>query len=283
MAKQVLGKGLGALMKASSLEKDKVLDIAIEEIVPSPLQPRKTFAQEELKELSISIKSNGIIQPLIARIVDGKYELIAGERRLRASQLIKLTHLPVIVRDATDSEVLEMALIENIQRADLNPIEEALSYQRLADEFGLKQQVIAEKVGKSRVSISNTIRLLSLPKNLQNLVMEEKITSGHGRAILSIKDEDKQYQLGKAILDKKLSVRQAERFAKELIEQANTTPVQKTKAELPSWAQTAQEELKKYLSTEVALRHGNSKGKIQIEYYGKEDLERILKIFKDNS
>ncbi len=283
MAKQVLGKGLGALMKASSLEKDKVLDIAIEEIVPSPLQPRKTFAVEELKELSLSIKSNGIIQPLIARIVDGKYELIAGERRLRASQLIELTHLPVIVRDATDSEVLEMALIENIQRADLNPIEEALSYQRLSDEFGLKQQVIAEKVGKSRVSISNTIRLLSLPENLQNLVMEEKITSGHGRAILSIKDQDKQHQLGKAILDKKLSVRQAERLAKELIEQENTVAKQKPKAELPNWAQTAQEELKQYLSTEVALRHGNAKGKIQIEYYGKEDLERILKIFKDNS
>jgi len=283
MAKQVLGKGLGALMKASSLEKDKVLNIAIEEIIPSPLQPRKTFAEEELRELSLSIKSNGIIQPLIARVVAGQYELIAGERRLRASQLIKLTHLPVIVRDATDSEVLEMALIENIQRADLNPIEEALSYQRLATEFGLKQQIIAEKVGKSRVSISNTIRLLSLPENLQDLVMQEKITSGHGRAILSLKGLEQQHQLAKTILEKRLSVRQAERFAKGLIEQANLAPVQKPKTELPAWANLAQEELKQYLSTEVTLRHGNAKGKIQIEYYGKEDLERILKIFKDNS
>ncbi len=292
--KKALGKGLGALIKkqpgateppkAQIAEGDQVQRVDITSVVPSPLQPRKRFSEEALAELQGSIAQHGIIQPLIVRKVDGKFELIAGERRWRASQLLELTEVPIIVRTATDIEVLEMALIENLQRQDLSPIEEAHGYVRLAKEFSMKQEEIAKRVGKSRASVANAMRLLDLHDDIQELVAGAQLSVGHAKAILSLKDHKSQLAASSQILKKGLTVRAAEKLVQSFhADQTNPKPAEKNALapaaeDTPEVITTIANSLQKQLSTQVTIQHTKKKGKIEIEYYGNEDLQRILEL-----
>lgn len=292
MAKKALGKGLGALIgksgsssgsatpdtKVELLPGESVLKVALSDIVPSPLQPRKRFSDDQLAELKQSISELGIIQPLIVRKVEGKMELIAGERRWRASQLLELDTVPVIERPATDQEVLEMALIENLQRQDLDAIEEAAGYVRLAKDFAMKQDDIAKRVGKSRASVANAMRLLDLQDEIQRHVADGYLTVGHAKAILGIKDPKEQIAGAEHILRKNMTVRQAEKFVQEF---NNPAAKKKTNGKGPAELQdphliALQNKLRNQFSTHVQIQHGEKKGKIELEYYGNDDLGRLL-------
>lgn len=302
--KQALGKGLGALIKkqgnssdfssptsASEPEKKQgvgthendVRNVSIEQVVPSPLQPRKHFTEGMLDDLMESISQHGIIQPLIVREVNGKLELIAGERRWRASSNLKLKEVPVIIRKASDQDVLEMALIENLQREDLNAIEEAAGYVRLYKEFSMKQDEIANRVGKSRATVANSMRLLDLHEDVQIMVAQSRISVGHAKAILALKDPQAQIIAADQIIKKKLTVRATEKLAQEFnkpkTEHSNTNSsnqAQTGSAEEAALIQKIQEQLQNDFSTRVNLHHSPKKGRIEIEYYGNKDLNRIL-------
>lgn len=302
MAKKALGKGLGALIKKqetpaklskkviSNEEEDAlgthnndVLMVAIDTVTPSPLQPRKHFIDNQLDDLMDSIRQHGIIQPLITRRVGSKLELIAGERRWRASNRLKLTEVPVIVREASDRDVLEMALIENLQREDLNPIEEAAGYVRLAKEFSMKQDQIAVRVGKSRASVANAMRLLDLQEDVQVLVSKGLITVGHAKAVLSLKDGKDQFEAAEQILKKKLTVRAAEKLAKDFhSKQEAKSKSQDTSVEERAMIDKVQRQLEKDFSTRINLHHSAKKGRIEIEYFGNADLNRILELLGVN-
>ena len=291
MAKQALGKGLGALIKKqpgaapqetadSRDDSPRVRETPIDQVVPSPLQPRHHFVEAPLDDLVESIRQHGIIQPLIVRRVDGKLELIAGERRWRASRKLGLSTVPVIEREASDRDVLEMALIENLQREDLNPMEEAAGYVRLAKEFSLKQEEIANRVGKSRASVANAMRLLDLHQDVQTLVAQARLSVGHAKAILSIKDHASQLLASDQILRRKLTVRAAEKLAQTFL--ADHSPAadsaKKTAAPREEDAQlrAISNRLREAFATHVAIHHTPKKGRIEIEYYGNDDLQRIL-------
>lgn len=292
--KKGLGKGLNALIKApgavpvaSSGKKEstdtgeRVLRVALDEVVPSPLQPRKRFHEENLDELVESIREHGVIQPLVVREVDGKYELIAGERRWRASTKLGLKEVPIILRDASDRDVLEMALIENLQREDLDPLEEAEAYARLAKDFGLKQEEIAQRVGKNRATVSNAIRLLDLDEQVQTLISRKMLSPGHAKAILGIKTKAEQRLLADMVVRKKLNVRDTEKLVSEQINGKTTTKVAKKGKVSPqaeAYLRQIQDELRGRYSTNIAIQHTDKKGKIEIEYYGNEDLSRILEL-----
>ncbi|MEO5716705.1 MAG: ParB/RepB/Spo0J family partition protein [Luteolibacter sp.] len=293
MAKQALGKGLGALIKksagtaaplAEATPEDfkRVREVPIEQVVPSPLQPRLQFIESPLEDLMESIRQHGIIQPLIVRPVDGKYELIAGERRWRASKKLGLTTVPVIEREASDRDVLEMALIENLQREDLNPLEEAAGYVRLVKEFSLKQDEIATRVGKSRASVANAMRLLDLHKDVQMLVAQARLTVGHAKAILSIKDQDTQLLAADQIIRRQLTVRAAEKLAQSFINNDSAEPGEAKKApaarEVDIHVRAITNRLREHLATHVAIQHSSKKGKIEIEYYGDDDLQRLIEL-----
>lgn len=290
MSKPVLGKGLGALIKKSgaavpdpSMPRDgeSVEKVSLDRLTPSPLQPRKNFAEDALEELKESIRQHGIIQPLIVREVAGKLELIAGERRFRASQLLGLTELPVIRRVASDRDVLEMALIENLQREDLDPVEEARGYERLAREFSLRQEDIAVRVGKNRATVANAIRLLDLDEMVQGYLARGLISTGHAKAILAIKDSDHQRAVAEQVIKRKLTVRQTEALVSE---QLATTGGQKRSRSkggaaprvLPPHLADIEARLRDKFSTQVQLIHSDKRGRIEIEYYGDGDLDRIL-------
>jgi ParB family chromosome partitioning protein len=285
MAKSALGKGLGALigarpapvvnLAAGPLPGERVQQIAISKIAPSPLQPRKEFEAEALQELVESIRQHGIIQPLIVRTVDGRFELIAGERRWRAAQNVGLTEVPVITRSATDLEVLELSLIENLQRADLNPIEEAQAYARLAGEFGMRQEDIAQKVGRSRAAVTNSMRLLDLHEQIQTWVMQGLLSVGHAKVLLGLKAHDEQLAVAETILRRSSPVRDAERM---VARQLGTSKRKKRFAPVPSNAalDDLQNRLQQHLGTRVTLHHGEKRGRIEIEYYGNDDLQRVL-------
>jgi ParB family chromosome partitioning protein len=253
-------------------------------IVPSPLQPRKNFAPEALQELVDSIRQHGIIQPLIVRRIDGRHELIAGERRWRAAQEVGLADVPVIVRTASDLEVLELSLIENLQRTDLNPIEEAQGYARLAGEFGMRQEDIALKVGRSRAAVANAIRLLDLHLQIQTWVAQDLLSVGHAKVLLGVKVAEEQVKLAETILRRNASVRQTERLVARHLggwkrrarRTAEITVTSATIADL-------QDKLRQHLGTNVAIHHGLKRGRIEIEYYGDDDLQRILSIVGLNS
>lgn len=310
MAKQALGKGLGALInnnkKSPSPEETpapqdtkglsvvdgdaqaSVQEVAIERVHPSPLQPRTHFVEGELDELVESIRHHGVIQPLIVRLIDGHFELIAGERRWRASKKVGLKTVPIIQREASDREVLEMALIENLQRADLNPIEEASGYVRLAREFGMKQEEIASTVGKSRASVANSMRLLDLHKDVQPMVTSGELSVGHAKAILSLKDGKAQKIAAQEILKRALTVRATEKFIQDFHRDTGGTQ-RKTKArstaidsETAALYAQLQSRLRSHLSTQVSINPGAKKGRIEIEYYGQEDLTRILDVLGVN-
>lgn len=285
MAKKALGKGLGALIKKQPNSAENVsekdipqadLHVPITDIVPSPLQPRQHFAQNQLDELMNSISQHGIIQPLIVRKVNGKLELIAGERRWRASKELGLTEAPIIIREATDHEVLEMALIENIQRKDLDPIEEAQGYVRLAKEFGMKQETIAKRVGKSRAAVANAMRLMELDPEVRDHVAQGRLSVGHAKAILAIKDHETQRLAADQILKKALTVRAAEHLVKTFANPKKTGTTKTTSREADAVIKQIQNSLRDRFATEVKMNHGSKKGKIELTYYGNDDLQRIL-------
>ncbi len=285
MAKKALGKGLGALIKQQAggdlnpSKKDAPPAdsfVPIESIVPSPLQPRKHFVQGQLDELKDSIKQHGIIQPLIVREVEGKMELIAGERRWRASKALGLKEVPIVIREASDQEVLEMALIENIQRKDLNPIEEAQGYVQLARDFGIKQDIIAKRVGKSRATVANAMRLMELDAEVRDHVAQGRLSVGHAKAILSIKDGATQRLAADQILKKSLTVRAAEKLAKALLSPQNKSSRQASSEEANAVIRQIQNALRERFATEVKMKHNPKKGKIELAYYGNDDLQRIL-------
>jgi ParB family chromosome partitioning protein len=291
MAKPALGKGLGALIStpqggagmprlpalAQPAPGDVVNRVPLDQIVPSPLQPRKHFVPEQLTELMESIREHGIIQPLIVRRVDGKLELIAGERRFRASRELGLKEVPVIVREASDKDVLEMALIENLQREDLNPIEEARAYERLSREFSMKQEDIAKRVGKNRATVANAIRLLDLAMSVQDMVSGGKITTGHAKVLLTLKSADAQVRAADEILKKGLTVRATEKLTQGILNPPAPKPVIDD-TELTRAIETVEQRLMQHLSTNVTVKHGEKKGHIEIDYYGIEDLNRLLEL-----
>jgi len=287
MAKQALGKGLGALINKrvaspAPIEEDgeRIQRLTLASISPSPLQPRLDFSSDQLHELVESIRERGIIQPLIVRQANGVYELIAGERRWRAAKEVGLAEVPAIVREASDREVLELALIENLQREGLNPIEEASAYARLHQEFSLTQEEISRRVGKSRASVANAMRLLDLEPDSQSLLKHGRLSVGHAKVLLSLKNHSEQKWLAEQIVRGSLSVRIAEKMAaQKLADNGNARPRRSGSgaATEPSPAiQRVQNLLTHRLATRVQLSHSEKKGHIQIEYYGTDDLNRIL-------
>jgi ParB family chromosome partitioning protein len=285
MAKSALGKGLSALISArppaSRLEAepgDIVQQASLASIVPSPLQPRKDFARDSLNELVESIRQHGIIQPLVVREVGGRHELIAGERRWRAAQEAGLAEVPVITRVATDLEVLELSLIENLQRADLNPIEEAQAYARLAGEFGLRQEDIAQKVGRSRAAVANSMRLLDLHQQVQTWLTQGLLSVGHAKVLLGLKEPGEQLLVAETILRRSATVRATERLVARQL--GHTRPRRKRQALTTSVTSATmddlQNRLQEHLGPRVTLHHGEKRGRIEIEYYGNDDLQRVL-------
>jgi ParB family chromosome partitioning protein len=287
MAK-ALGKGLGALIKSPvtsptpAVENgERVQLMPLAQIIASPLQPRTHFAEETINELVESIRQHGIIQPLIVRRRGDRFELIAGERRWRAAQRLGLSDAPIIVREASDQDVLELALIENLQREDLNAIEEARAFARLAKEFGLRQEDIAQKVGKSRAAVANSMRLLDLAADVQSWLTQDRISVGHAKVLLSLKSHDEQSLIAEQIIRRNLTVRGAEKLVTDhFTNNGVTKPTRgQTAASVPTLAPAVlhlQNRLQQHFATHVAVHHGEKRGRIEIEYYGNDDLQRIL-------
>lgn len=290
MAKPALGKGLGALINTrvsapAPVEElgERIQNLSLDLITPSPLQPRTEFRSEHLHELVESIRERGIIQPLIVRKAGDTYELIAGERRWRAARELKLTEAPVIIRQATDQEVLELALIENLQREDLNPIEEAAAYQRLHQDFRMTQEDIAKRVGKSRASVANAMRLLDLHPDVQGLLKHGQISVGHAKVLLSLKSPEEQKFLADQIVRQGASVRVAEKLAAQQLARSGQSGNRRSPSATSSdptlspAVQRIQNLLTHRLATRVVINHGEKRGTITVEYYGSDDLNRILK------
>ena len=275
--KSALGKGLGALIpnEAPAKDKNKPSLIEINLIKSNEEQPRKSFDDVKIAELAQSIKEHGIIQPIILNKKDEYYTIVAGERRWRASKLLGLKEVPALVMDLSAKDILEISLIENIQRQDLNPIEEALAYQKLLSDFNLTQEELSKRVGKSRVAISNTIRLTALCDTVKQYLIDEVITEGHGRALLAIEDPKLQCEIAQKVIDEKLSVREVEKLIKSMKSDKKTR--EKTR-EISPYYKDVTERLQNYFGTKVNIRNKNNKGKIEIEYYSDEDLQRILEI-----
>ena len=274
--KFALGKGLGALIPDEINEDNEgKLMISLNKIKSNIDQPRKSFDNEKIAELAESIKNHGIIQPLILKENGGGYIIVAGERRWRAAKMVGLKEVPAIVMDLTEKQVLEISLIENIQRQDLNPIEEALAYKKLLSDFNLTQEELSKRIGKSRTAITNTIRLINLDSRVQQYVIDGIISEGHGRALLSLEDGELQYIYSQKVIDEKLSVRELEK----LIRNASLKSEKSEKnEELNPYYKDVRDRLQNYFGTKVNLSSKKNKGKIEIEYYSEEDLERILDI-----
>ena len=272
-----LGKGLGELLGKEVMEEKNTESISISLVVPNEWQPRREFEPESLNALAESIKEHGVVQPVIVRKKDSGYELIAGERRLRAAQLAGLVEIPALVRDYSDQETAEIALIENLQREDLNPIEEAQAYKRLLTEFHLKQDEVAERVSKSRAAVTNSIRLLKLNEDVQRMVVDEMISTGHARALLAVENPEEQYNLAQRIFDEKLSVRDVEKLVKNLHKPAK--PKKTDDKTMQVIYQDIEEKLKQKLGRKVTVTsRGEGSGKIEIEFYNHEDLDRLLDV-----
>ena len=288
MAKKTgLGKGLDTLIPSKKVEEPVSTVVKSEEMVdinsiePNKEQPRKLFNEDSLIELSESIKQHGIVQPLVVTKKDGYFKIIAGERRWRAAKLAGLKKVPVVVKDYSPQEIMEIALIENIQREDLNPVEEATAYQRLIQEYNLKQDEVAERVSKSRTAITNSLRLLKLDERVQNMLIEENISSGHARALLAIKDAELQYEMAMKIFDEKLSVRETEKLIKAMGKESNK---KKKREELKNdfVYRDLEEKLKIITGTKVTInRKSEQAGRIEIEYYTPEDLEKIVALLNN--
>lgn len=288
-----LGRGISNLIPEAPTEENVVVKEIVKEVVkevpaetkvklsliePNKDQPRKAFDEDALIELSESIKQYGVLQPLLVQKKDNYYEIIAGERRWRAAKLAGVKEVPVIIKDYSSQEIVEIALIENIQREDLNPIEEAKAYQRLIKDYRLKQDEVAEKVSKSRAAITNSLRLLKLDERVQDMVIEGKISSGHARTIITIEDKDKQYMIAQKIFDEKLSVRDVEKLMKAL--EAPEKPEKKAPKNDFVYRDLEQK-MKAIMGTQVVIKNkNNNKGKIEIEYYSQAELERIYELLQ---
>ena len=255
--------------------------VKISKVEPNREQPRKKFDEDALLELSESIKMYGVLQPLLVSDKKDYYEIVAGERRWRAAKMAGLKEIPVVIKEFSDQEIVEISLIENIQREDLNPVEEAMAYKRLIDEFKLKQDEIAERVSKSRTAVTNSLRLLKLDARVQQMMVDEMISAGHARALLAISDAEKQYSVAMRIFDEKLSVRETEKLVKAIL-----NPSKKRESALSDSAEDAiyeslEEKMKNITGTRVFIhRKKNNKGKIEIEYYSRDDLDRIIDLFE---
>jgi ParB family transcriptional regulator, chromosome partitioning protein len=283
MERKALGKGLSALIPeitadSTSGKKEEIIYVRLEQIKANPFQPREDFDQQNIEELAQSIKEKGVIQPLLVRRKGDNYELIAGERRLRASNSLGLKDIPVIVRDVSDQDSLELALIENIQREGLNPIEEAHAYQHLMDKFQVTQEKISEVLGKSRVSITNTIRLLKLPHEIQGEMKKGRISFAHGRALLEIEDPNYQRKVVQDIITKGLSVRELENLIKSARPRLKKRSIGQGQRE-PLVA-ILEEQLQHALATKVRISKRKKRGHINIEFYSSEDLQRIVNVIK---
>ena len=294
MASKGLGKGLDSMIPPKRTARAQAQDSAanknanksgevilkINDVEPNKNQPRRTFNEDSLIELSESIKQHGIVQPLVVAKQKDYYEIIAGERRWRAAKIAGLKEVPVIIKDYSPQEIMEVALIDNIQRDDLNPIEEAKAYKNLIDEYNLKQDQVAEKVSKSRTAVTNALRLLKLDDRVQEMLINENISSGHARALLGLDDAEKQYNIATQIFDEKLSVRETEKLVKQ-INRPEQPPKPKKELKNDFVYRDIEEKLKEKIGTKVKInRKTEDKGKIEIEYYSPEELEKILAYFK---
>ena len=295
-----LGRGLDAMISDSSKprqeekkieksaakeqggdSKDKVIMVKIAQVEPSRKQPRKQFDEDALLELAESIKQFGVLQPLLVQKKEDYYDIIAGERRWRASKLAGIKEIPVMVKDFSDQEAVEISLIENIQRENLNPIEEAAAYKRLMEEFHLKQDTIAERVSKSRTAVTNSMRLLKLDERVQQMLIDEMLTTGHARALLAIEDKDTQHAAAVKVFDEKLSVRETEKLVKEILNpHQKETEKEKDRAQDLVYEQL-EEKIKGIIGSKVAIRRkSKDKGRIEIAYYSQEELERIVELLE---
>ena len=284
MAQRGLGKGLDSLIPASGNSENKEVKqaetmVKIAKVEPNRDQPRKNFDEDALQELADSIKQFGLLQPILVQDRKEYYEIIAGERRWRAAKLAGLREIPVIVRNYTDQEIVEISLIENIQREDLNPIEEALAYRRLLEEFHLKQDEVAERVSKSRTAVTNSMRLLKLCDNVQQMIIDDMLSTGHARALIPIEDEEMQLQLAQRIFDEKLSVREVEKIVKGILKPETDKPKkEETPQSIQYIYQNIENQLKEKLSrkVEITSKGKNGTGKIEIEFYSNEDLDHLI-------
>jgi len=276
VAKRGLGKGIDALIPGAAIgDNEEILEVLPQEIEANPYQPRQIFDDEKIQDLAASMKEHGVIQPLIVRRLGSRYQLVAGERRLRAAMMAGLEKVPVVVRDMTDREAMEISLVENLQREDLGPIEEAEAYQRLSDEFGLTQEQIAKRVGKSRPDVTNTLRLLKLEDEVKELINQGKISGSHGRALIGLEREE-QLRLAKRIVTKGLSVRSVE----EAVSAKGRKGDKKVQSAIR--LKEAEEVLSSLLGSPVVVKKQGEKGSITISFYGMEDLERVVELIQGN-
>ncbi len=279
MERKALGKGISALIPERETEaKNEIINVQTDQIKSNPFQPREDFDAQSIEELAQSIREKGVIQPLLVRRKGDYYELIAGERRLRAANLLNLKEIPIIVKDVEDIDSLELALIENIQRQDLNPIEEAHAYQYLIDKFKVTQEKISEVLGKARVSITNTLRLLKLPQEIQGEIKKGRISFAHGRALLEIEDVNQQRHLAQEIISKGLSVRELENLIK--MHRPRSLKRRMGKSTQEPYVAVLEEELQQILATKVRISKRKKRGHISIEFYSQEELERIVNMLR---
>lgn len=278
MAKQRLGRGLNALIpEMPDAAEQGVQEIEITDITPNRNQPRQNFDKDKLEELAQSISQHGIVQPVLLRKIERGYEIVAGERRWRAARIAGIKTIPAVVKELDDRQVMELALIENLQREDLHPLEEAEAYRKLADEFDLTQEEISAAVGKSRPAIANALRLLALPDPIKKLMLDNLISAGHGRALLAL-EEKQQLVIAEKIVKENLSVRDTEKIVNESAD--GERPAKKKKEDKQPWVLEIENALGEYFGTKVQIIPGRKKGRLEIEYYSSEDLERILEIIK---
>jgi ParB family chromosome partitioning protein len=279
MTKQSLGRGLSALIPESAKRQtaDRVINISVNDITPNPYQPRIKMDNESLEELAASIKEKGVVQPILVRSMGtDKYELIAGERRFRACKMVGLPEVPAIVKEVNDAEAMAIAITENIQREDLNAIELARAYSSLMSEFNLTQEQLAQSVGKSRPAVANMMRLLQLPQEIQENILSGKVSMGHARALLSLEQQNLQIEVCKKIIELDLSVRQTEKLVQKLLRQPKQQKLAIRSAEI----EAVENKLRTMLATQVKLSQTGKKGKIEIEYYSVDDLDRIMSIIE---
>jgi ParB family transcriptional regulator, chromosome partitioning protein len=278
-----LGRGLEAIFQSNPKADEPVNTVAIADLRPNPYQPRRVFDEDKLEELAASIKEHGVIQPLIVRAAVRGYEIVAGERRWRASKLAGLDQVPIVVRNFTDLQMSEIALIENLQREDLNPIEIAEAYVGLMEKFNMTQEVLAKKVGQSRSHVANTLRLLNLPSEIREHVSRGTLSMGHARALLGLTDKKMQIQLAEKAIDEEMSVRQVEHLVNRLQQVQNAVPreTKKPAKDNPILKQY-EEEFRFRLGTGVKILAGKKRGKIEIEYFSNDDLERILSLLSNS-
>lgn len=283
MNKRSLGRGLDALIPSISIdEDDKVVEIPLSQLRPNPYQPRKTFNEESIQELAASIREHGVIQPIIVRSVIKGFEIIAGERRYRASQVSGKPTIPAVVKKLSDRDVMEIALIENIQREDLNALELAIAYQAIMDQFSLTQEELSAKVGKSRSHVANFLRLLQLPEEIKQYVSRGTLSMGHARAIAGIKTDALKKTIAKQSIDDQWSVRELEEVIKKLDENPKPDVKQKRKNKEDPYIIQIEDQLRNSFQTTVKIKNQNNKGKIELLYYSKDDLERLLELLQGN-